>query len=151
MTLSQVLLDVEEGKGAPRLPGFGPRLKAVREQLGLKQEELARRSGVGQAYISKIEQSKRTPGTPILMQLASGLGISLDDLMGDLKPPAHVPRPADAAEVEALKAELAAANRRQGAMSRKLASAIEEIAALKDAVRILQPQRPSGGTRRRPS
>ncbi|HPE72850.1 MAG TPA: helix-turn-helix domain-containing protein, partial [Candidatus Competibacter sp.] len=40
---------------------LGTRLRAVREQYGLSQRELARRAGVTNGTISLIEQNKNSP------------------------------------------------------------------------------------------
>jgi ribosome-binding protein aMBF1 (putative translation factor) len=49
-----------------------------RKELGLSQEELARRCGLTQAKISRIEGSDAVPTLPLLAKLAKGLDASLN-------------------------------------------------------------------------
>ncbi|MYS24199.1 helix-turn-helix domain-containing protein [Streptomyces sp. SID4948] len=49
-----------------------------RIQLGLSQTELATRSGLTQAKISRIEGSDTVPTLPLLAKLAKGLDASLN-------------------------------------------------------------------------
>ncbi|MFJ3985593.1 helix-turn-helix domain-containing protein [Streptomyces fungicidicus] len=49
-----------------------------RKALGLSQEELARRCGLTQAKISRIEGSDTVPTLPLLAKLATGLSASLN-------------------------------------------------------------------------
>ncbi|MFF0362584.1 helix-turn-helix domain-containing protein [Streptomyces fungicidicus] len=49
-----------------------------RKALGLSQEELARRCGLTQAKISRIEGSGTVPTLPLLAKLATGLSASLN-------------------------------------------------------------------------
>lgn len=52
---------------------LGALLADARRQRGLNQTELAKRSGVTQADISRIERGVLAPTTPTLMRLAEGL------------------------------------------------------------------------------
>lgn len=47
---------------------------ATRTQLGITQKQLAEKSGVSQANISKIENGSYRPSIPILKRIADGLG-----------------------------------------------------------------------------
>ncbi|MEU5515071.1 helix-turn-helix transcriptional regulator [Streptomyces griseoaurantiacus] len=49
-----------------------------RKALGLSQDELARRCGLTQAKISRIEGSDTVPTLPLLAKLAKGLDASLN-------------------------------------------------------------------------
>lgn len=62
------------------------RLHALRERRGLSQAELARRSGVSQATISRIEAGK-TRGVDLdtLDRLARALGVSPRSLLASSK------------------------------------------------------------------
>ena len=62
------------------------RLQALRERRGLSQAELARRSGVSQATISRIEAGK-TRGVDLvtLDRLARALGVSPGSLLASSK------------------------------------------------------------------
>lgn len=46
----------------------------TRNQLGITQKQLAEKSGVSQANISKIENGSYRPSIPILRRIADGLG-----------------------------------------------------------------------------
>lgn len=46
----------------------------TRTQLGITQKQLADKSGVSQANISKIENGSYRPSIPILKRIADGLG-----------------------------------------------------------------------------
>lgn len=54
------------------------KLKALREERGLTQGELARRAGTGQAAIARIESGKALPKLDLLARLASALGTELE-------------------------------------------------------------------------
>lgn len=46
----------------------------TRNQLGITQKQLAEKSGVSQANISKIENRSYKPSIPVLKRIADGLG-----------------------------------------------------------------------------
>lgn len=58
---------------------LGARLMAIRTHYGLSQRELAKRSGVTNATISNIEQSKVSPSVSSLKKVLDGLPMSLAD------------------------------------------------------------------------
>ena len=60
-------------------PDIGPRLKAVRENQGMSQRELAKRTGVSNATISLIEQNRTSPSVGLLKKVLDGIPISLAD------------------------------------------------------------------------
>ena len=57
------------------------RLRRIRRENALTQEELAHRSGISQVMIAKIEQGQRQPRLPILTRLASALDVPLSELL----------------------------------------------------------------------
>jgi len=62
-------------------------LKLLREEKGLKPEEVAVYSKVGITYYRNIESGRQTnPSLKILAKLSDFFGVSLDDLVGR-KPP----------------------------------------------------------------
>jgi transcriptional regulator with XRE-family HTH domain len=62
-------------------------LKRARKAAGISQAELARRSGVDQAYISRLEGGKaKDPGWTTITAIAAVLGISLDELAAADRP-----------------------------------------------------------------
>lgn len=61
---------------------FGNFIKSMREKKGLKMREVERRSGISQAYISQIENGKRSvPKPEIIKKLAKGLDEDYSYLM----------------------------------------------------------------------
>lgn len=60
---------------------FGTTLKALRQAKGLSQEQLAERAETQANYISMIESGKRQPTVAKVFSLASGLEMSVADLM----------------------------------------------------------------------
>ena len=60
---------------------LGQRLKAARQRHDLTLDELARRSGVSRAMISRIERGESSPTAALLVRLGSGLGLSLSALL----------------------------------------------------------------------
>lgn len=60
---------------------FGERLKAEREKLGLKQDEVANSLGVKQSYISKLENGIKNPSNGMLIALAKHYGVTTDYLL----------------------------------------------------------------------
>ena len=61
---------------------FGPRVRELRRERGLTLEELAGRSGVSRAMISKLERGEKNPTLVVAAKVAEGLGITLSQLMG---------------------------------------------------------------------
>lgn len=57
----------------------GLKIKEERKSLGLNQDELAKKIGVGKTTISNYEVGIRSPKKPQLLKLAEVFGISVDD------------------------------------------------------------------------
>ncbi len=61
---------------------FGPRLRALRQQVGLSQRDLAQRAGLDFSYISKLENERLPPpAADTIVVLCSILGVSADELL----------------------------------------------------------------------
>jgi DNA-binding XRE family transcriptional regulator len=60
---------------------FGHRLKRLREEAGLTQEELARRSGLHRVTVARLERGSSLPSYTTLEALARGPGIPLPTLL----------------------------------------------------------------------
>ncbi len=58
----------------------GSKIKEHRKQLGLSQEELAKKIGVGKTTISNYEVGLRSPKKPQIIRLSEVFGITIDDL-----------------------------------------------------------------------
>lgn len=61
---------------------FGERLKMLRKEKGLKQEEIAAILGCTQRKISYLEQGVSEPDLQTLFKLADYFGVSIDFLCG---------------------------------------------------------------------
>ncbi|MBX2976816.1 MAG: helix-turn-helix transcriptional regulator [Ignavibacteriaceae bacterium] len=60
---------------------FGKRLKELRTQQGLTQEQFARKCGLHKNYIGMVERGERNPSLINIEIIAKGLGISISELM----------------------------------------------------------------------
>jgi len=58
-------------------PAIGEAIRRLREERGLSQSELAKRSRLTQATISRIESGSRRGDIETLAVLAAGLGLAL--------------------------------------------------------------------------
>lgn len=61
------------------------RLKDQRTRLGLTLEQVAERTGVSRAMISRIERKEASPTAALLGRLCAGLGITLSSLMAQIE------------------------------------------------------------------
>ncbi|MEK3785710.1 MULTISPECIES: helix-turn-helix domain-containing protein [Paenibacillus] len=61
---------------------YGTRIAELREELGLKQEELAHTLGITRAALSHYEKNRRKPDFEMLMKLANLFGVSIDYIIG---------------------------------------------------------------------
>jgi len=59
---------------------FGRRLRRVRNQKGVKQEQLSQRTGIARTYIPQIENGRQEICLRRLEELAIGLDIPLSQL-----------------------------------------------------------------------
>jgi transcriptional regulator with XRE-family HTH domain len=63
---------------------FGKRIRTLRKERGLSQEDLAELSGLDRTYISGIERGIRNVALRNIEALAQALGVSLADLFEDI-------------------------------------------------------------------
>ena len=68
------------GKTARELT-IGRKLRDLREQQHLTQQEMAGRAGVPRTYISRIENARLLPGPIMLHRIANALGVPILDLL----------------------------------------------------------------------
>ena len=61
---------------------LGERVRALRRERGWTLENLAERSGVSRAMISKLERGEKNPTLVVAAKLAEGLGVTLSHLVG---------------------------------------------------------------------
>lgn len=60
---------------------FGTRIKTLRQQKGLTQEQFALKSGLHKNYIGMIERGERNPSLINIEIIAKGLELSITELM----------------------------------------------------------------------
>jgi DNA-binding XRE family transcriptional regulator len=58
----------------------GGRIKVLREKAGLSQSELAKRAGIPQPHLSRLENAEHSPTHKTLSRIAKALGIPVGDL-----------------------------------------------------------------------
>ena len=63
------------------LTKFAERLKTLRQERNLSQEDLALLCNIDRTYIGRIERLERKPTIVILDKIATGLNIKLKDLL----------------------------------------------------------------------
>lgn len=54
---------------------FGKRVRSRREELGISQEDLARRSGLHRTYIGSVERGRRNISLVNIVRIADALGV----------------------------------------------------------------------------
>jgi transcriptional regulator with XRE-family HTH domain len=74
---------------------FGARLKQLREQAGLSQQELATKAGLHRFGVAKLERGEREPTWDTVQKLTQALGVKCAAFEGTTsgKPPADAPAP----------------------------------------------------------
>lgn len=77
------------GAAALQAQAFGARLRALRAELGVSQDELARRTDIHPTAIGRLERGARQPGLQTILRLAHGLNIKPGRLVDDLAPDAE--------------------------------------------------------------
>lgn len=60
----------------------GDKILALREKLGLTQEEVASKIGISRASLSHYEKNRRTPDYKVMTQLADFFHVTVDYLLG---------------------------------------------------------------------
>lgn len=63
---------------------IGLRIRSLREQRNLTQEQLALMTGVGRSYLAKVETGSRNPTVDFLEKIAMGLDTTLGGLFEGL-------------------------------------------------------------------
>jgi transcriptional regulator with XRE-family HTH domain len=71
------------------LRALATRIKELRDQKGISQEELAHRAGLSRTGMGFLETGKRWPRLDTLMKVADGLNITLDELLKGLHKPSR--------------------------------------------------------------
>ncbi len=65
------------------LAWFGGRVRALRHQKNLSQEELAEQAGIDRTYVGGVERGERNVSLLNVKRLADALGIDPKDLFSD--------------------------------------------------------------------
>lgn len=63
---------------------FAERLKRVRKQLGVTQEDLADKAGVSRSYLSEAEHARHLVGIEFIIKISDALGVSAGVLLDNL-------------------------------------------------------------------
>ena len=66
------------------LRALANRIKELRDQKGISQEELAHRAGLSRTGMGFVETGKRWPRLDTLMKVAQGLNVTVDELLKGL-------------------------------------------------------------------
>jgi len=64
---------------------IGTRIKDIRIQKGLTQEQLAEKTDINSKYLSSIERGKENPTLNTLIKVAKALDASFDDVFSQLE------------------------------------------------------------------
>ena len=59
----------------------GPRVRALREAMGLSLRDLAERSGVSAPMLSQVERGETSPTLAVAAKIAAGLELTLSQLL----------------------------------------------------------------------
>ncbi len=60
---------------------FGKKLRELRKQIGISQEELGFRAGLHRTYIGSIERGEQNMSIQGVEKLAKAIGVSVGELM----------------------------------------------------------------------
>jgi transcriptional regulator with XRE-family HTH domain len=71
-------LDDAPSKSAPKI---GPRVRALRDAMGLSLRDLAERSGVSAPMLSQVERGETSPTLAVAEKIAAGLELTLSQLL----------------------------------------------------------------------
>jgi transcriptional regulator with XRE-family HTH domain len=70
---------------------LGNRIRGLRVEAGMTQEQVAWSAGLNKAYMSQLERGLRLPSLPVLARIAVELGLDTADLVSfDLQRPCHL-------------------------------------------------------------
>jgi transcriptional regulator with XRE-family HTH domain len=63
------------------MPTVGDRIREIREEMQMNQDQLAERASLSKGFLSDIENNKRNIGSENLLKIANVLGASVDYLL----------------------------------------------------------------------
>jgi len=70
---------------SPMLKQFGTRIKQLRHEQHISQEELAEKCDLHRTYVGGIERGERNPSLKNIYKIASAFQIELEELFKDVK------------------------------------------------------------------
>ena len=69
-----------------QLRGLAMRLKEIRKAKQVSQQNVARMGGIQQAAVCRWERGQYDPKISVVVKVAKGLGVSVDELLGECRP-----------------------------------------------------------------
>jgi transcriptional regulator with XRE-family HTH domain len=66
---------------AAQVPAVGPRIRALREAMGLSLRDLGERAGVSAPMLSQVERGETSPTLAVAAKIAAGLELTLSQLL----------------------------------------------------------------------
>jgi XRE family transcriptional regulator, regulator of sulfur utilization len=78
--MAAVDVKTSQENGAPA-SAVGPRVRALREAMGLSLRDLAERSGVSAPMLSQVERGETSPTLTVAERIAAGLDLTLSQLL----------------------------------------------------------------------
>jgi len=72
---------VQKPAAAHGAPEVGPRVRALRDAMGLSLRDLAARSGVSAPMLSQVERGETSPTLAVAAKIAAGLELTLSQLL----------------------------------------------------------------------
>ena len=79
-----IMAESDHGSSHYARVAFGRRVRAIREDRRLSQEQLAEIAGIHRTYISSVERGQRNIGLDNILTLAAALQVPVADLFKDL-------------------------------------------------------------------
>lgn len=60
---------------------FGKKLREIRQEKGISQEDLAERAGLHRTYISSVERGERNVTLTTILKIAKAMGVEMAALL----------------------------------------------------------------------
>jgi transcriptional regulator with XRE-family HTH domain len=81
VTLRAEARSADSEQSSPQPSAVGPRIRALREAMGLSLRDLAERSGVSAPMLSQVERRETSPTLAVAGKIAAGLELTLSQLL----------------------------------------------------------------------
>ncbi|MHB8872076.1 MAG: helix-turn-helix domain-containing protein [Myxococcaceae bacterium] len=75
--------ETRHSRAREQLAGLARRIRSMREQKGLTQEDFAARCGISVSFASLLERGERSPSHETLVEVAQALEVSMSELFRD--------------------------------------------------------------------